>query len=155
MADKIVVMQAGHIEQIGAPVELYDRPANTFVAGFIGSPSMNFMEATVKTGEGGAAAQVNGHAFRLGDANGLSDGQRVLIGIRPENTRVSDAGLAGEVAVVEHTGSEIHLVVRSGGKDFVSIIRERQKFAPGQKVALAAEPDAIHVFDPSTGKRMN
>jgi multiple sugar transport system ATP-binding protein len=155
MADKIVVMQAGHIEQIGAPVELYDRPANTFVAGFIGSPSMNFMEAMVKTSEGSASAQVDGHSFRLGNSQGLLDGQQVLIGIRPENTRVSEAGLAGDVAVVEHTGSEIHLVVRSGGKDFVAIIRERQKFLPGQKVALDAGPDAIHVFDPATGIRIN
>jgi len=154
MADKIVVMQSGYIEQIGAPLELYDQPANTFVAGFIGSPSMNFLDAVVRRDNGQVLAQVDGTALPLGPRDALADGQAIRIGIRPENTVLSDTGLKGEVTVVEPTGSEIHLVVRSGGKDYVSVIRDRRAFSPGQQVVLSGAPGDIHVFDGQSGARI-
>ena len=154
MADKIVVMQAGHIEQIGAPLDLYDHPANTFVAGFIGSPSMNFLDADIRMEGGSAFARVDGTEMNLAFADGLSDGQKVRIGIRPENTLISGEGLKGEITVVEPTGAEIHLVVRSGGRDFVAVVRDRQDFVPGQELRLSAVPEAIHVFDGDGGARI-
>ena len=154
MADKIVVMHGGRIEQIGAPLELYDRPANTFVAGFIGAPSMNFMEGVVAEGASGLVARVQDHEFALASTNGVSPGQKVTLGVRPENTELAEAGVPGEIMVVEPTGSEIHLVVRSDGQDYVVVVRERQAFSPGQKVAMTAKPDAIHLFDHDTGQRL-
>jgi multiple sugar transport system ATP-binding protein len=154
MADKIVVMQAGHIEQIGAPLELYDRPKNIFVAGFIGSPSMNFMDGTIRANGIAPVATVDGVDMPLGSGDSVRDGQKVIVGIRPENTRLAETGLQGEITVVEPTGAEIHLVIRSGGKDFVSVVRNRQQFKPGQEVRLAADPEAIHLFDRETGQRL-
>ena len=153
MADQIVVLNGGRIEQIGAPLDLYDRPANTFVAGFIGAPSMNFMEAVVSTGPE-LTARVGEVAFRLPATDRLSDGQKVTLGMRPENTRVADTGVPGEIMVVEPTGSETHLVIRSDGQDFVAVMRDRQAFSPGQHVALSAEPTDIHLFDNDTGQRL-
>jgi multiple sugar transport system ATP-binding protein len=155
MADKIVVLQSGHIEQIGSPVELYDRPANVFVAGFIGSPSMNFLPAQIAFEGGQAQARVGETVFPLASGDGLADGQPVTIGIRPEATVVSDQGVPGEVAVVELTGAELHLVVRVGETDHTAIIRERQRFAPGEPVHLSAAPGAIHVFDRDSGARLS
>ncbi len=155
MADKIVVMQSGDIEQIGTPLDLYDRPANLFVAGFIGAPSMNFFDAGIRLDGARAIAVANGAEFALGSDYDLTDGQSVTLGIRPENTRLSEKGVAGEITVVEQTGAEIHLVVRSDGKDFVVVIRDRQDFAPGQRVAFSAAPDAIHLFDSASGQRLD
>ncbi len=155
MADKIVVMNAGNIEQIGAPLELYDRPVNTFVAGFIGAPSMNFMEGVIVRNRSGIAAQVKDTSFALGDAAGLTDGRRVTLGVRPEDTVLTGEGVSGEIMVVEPTGSETHLVIRSDGRDFVSVVRERQAFAPGQQVAISAAGDKIHLFDGESGQRLN
>jgi len=155
MADKIVVMNAGNIEQIGAPLELYDRPANEFVAGFIGAPSMNFMDAEVVENGTGKVAKVEDSSFPLQSAEELHQGQHIRIGVRPEDTILSGDGVKGEIMVVEPTGSETHLVIRSNGRDYVSVVRERQTFSPGQQVAVSADADKIHLFDKSTGQRIN
>ena len=155
MADKIVVMNAGNIEQIGAPLELYDRPANTFVAGFIGAPSMNFLEAEIARNGSGLTARVRDVVLPLDASDALTDGQAVTLGVRPEDTVLTGAGVQGQIMVVEPTGAETHLVVRSEGRDFVSVVRERQAFVPGQQVALSAAADKIHVFDRGTGQRLN
>ena len=152
MADKIVVMQAGHIEQVGPPVELYDRPANVFVAGFIGSPSMNFLPGVVQADERSVLA--GNTVFGLSEGTKLSAGRNVTLGIRPEKTDIAPEGIKGQVTVVELTGAELHIVVRCDGQDFVAVVRERQDFAPGQDVCLNAAPDAIHVFDRDTGERL-
>ena len=154
MADKIVVMNSGNIEQIGAPLELYDKPANTFVAGFIGAPSMNFLDGVVTKNGSEAVAKVQNEVIRIPTAQGLEDGQNITLGIRPEDTDLAGQGVKGEIKVVEPTGSETHLVIRSEGRDFVSVVRERQAFSPGQTVALSAEPSKIHLFDSETGQRI-
>ena len=88
MADQIVVMNAGHIEQIGAPLDLYDRPANTFVAGFIGAPSMNFLDGVVAANGAGAVAKVSDFDFHLPRTDGIADGQKVTLGHTPGGYRV-------------------------------------------------------------------
>ncbi len=153
MADKIVVMQSGNIEQIGAPLNLYDRPANTFVAGFIGSPSMNFLDARIVLNSDGPCARVDDVDLHITARQGLTDGQPVRIGIRPEDLAVTETGLRGQIMVVEPTGSEIHLVVRSGSHELVSVVRSRE-FRSGQAVSLSAAPDRVHVFDAATGQRI-
>jgi multiple sugar transport system ATP-binding protein len=156
MADKIVVMQAGHIEQIGAPLELYDTPANTFVAGFIGSPSMNFFDGVVGATDatGGVAVEISGVAFSAGPRQGLVLGQRVTFGIRPEHLNLAEDGLGVQVAVVEPTGSETHVISRLGEQEVVAVFRERHALEAGQKITLRPDPEQVHLFDADTGTRL-
>ena len=127
MADKIVVMNAGKVEQIGSPLELYDNPANLFVAGFIGSPAMNFLAEK-------------------------RNGRDVLVGMRPEHLEVANDGLAAEVVVVEPTGADTLIFCKVGGVDVTAVVRERHDFHPGK--ALRLKPRLTYVFDPSSGARL-
>jgi multiple sugar transport system ATP-binding protein len=129
MADKIVVMHDGRVEQIGAPLELYDRPANRFVAGFIGSPAMNFIPER-------------------------RNGREVLMGIRPEHLEIADNGFDAEVVVVEPTGSETQLFARVAGQEICAVFRERHEFSPGQRIRLRPRQECVHLFDPSSGQRI-
>ena len=156
MADKIVVMQNGHIEQVGSPLELYDSPANTFVAGFIGSPAMNMIKASVSIDPTAGPQALIGEAFlNLPLVASLKAGQEVLIGIRPENLLPAADGIAGEITVIEPTGSETHIVVRSDGQDFVSVLRERPEYQPGQSIKLLAAVEDLHVFDADSLRCLN
>ena len=154
MADQIVVMHDGYIEQTGSPLELYDRPANRFVAGFIGSPSMNFIEGTQKDG---AVIAANGARLPLAGAMAANDGRAMVYGIRPEHLDLIDGGDEGfeaEVVVIEPTGSETQLFARLGGQEIVAIFRERHDFAPGQKIRLKPRAPVAHLFDASSGQRI-
>jgi multiple sugar transport system ATP-binding protein len=151
MADKIVVMHDGVVEQVGAPLELYDRPANRFVAGFIGSPAMNFIPARA-TGSGVRLAA--GAAFDVPVPARLETGREVLLGIRPEHLDVAEEGFEAEVVVIEPTGSETQLFARVGDQEVVAVCRERHEFAPGQRIRLRPRPECAHVFDPSGGRRI-
>ena len=154
MADRIVVLNGGRIEQVGSPLELYDRPANLFVAGFIGSPAMNVLDATVS--EDGAAAIVDG--ARLALAAGAEPGRPVRLGIRPEHLSLSAEGIPVTVSVIEPTGSETYLMTRHGaagaGREITAVTRERPDLAPGRQVHLAPDPAAIHLFDRESGVRI-
>ena len=112
MADKIVVMNAGNVEQIGAPLELYDRPTNLFVAGFIGSPAMNFLKGRV---EGGAFHADGGTALPLPRSTDGSDGKPAVYGVRPEHFQLNPDGLPAKVHVVEPTGSETQVLAEFAG----------------------------------------
>lgn len=147
MADKIVVLQGGRVEQIGAPLDLYDRPANTFVASFIGSPSMNLMTAQGDDG----VARVNGAAIPV---PGLATGQQVTLGVRPEHLVLSDAGLPATVAVVEPTGSETHIIARLDDREVTAVTRERPGVRPGETIHLMPEPGRVHLFDAESGARL-
>ncbi len=156
MADKIVVMRDGRISQVGAPLDLYDRPANLFVAGFIGSPSMNLIEGEMTQG-----GQFKAETFTLTlpvNPN-LSAGRRVTFGFRPEHLHLSEAGIGdsgipAEVVVVEPTGSETHVLARTGKREIVAVFRERHGFRPGDKIAFAPDLSLSHVFDTETGQRI-
>jgi multiple sugar transport system ATP-binding protein len=151
MADQIVVMHDGHIEQTGSPLELYDRPANLFVAGFIGSPSMNFIGGTQKDG---ALVAANGARLPLAAAMAANDGRAMTYGIRPEHLDLADDGFEAEVVVIEPTGSETQLFARLGEQEIVAIFRERHEFAPGQKIRLKPRAPVAHLFDASSGQRI-
>ncbi|MBI1943378.1 MAG: sn-glycerol-3-phosphate ABC transporter ATP-binding protein UgpC [Betaproteobacteria bacterium] len=151
MADKIVVMHDGLVEQIGAPLELYDRPANRFVAGFIGSPAMNFLPARVN---GGCISLSSGVDISLPIKAKLEANREVILGIRPEHLEIAADGFAAEVVVIEPTGSETQLFARVGGQEIVAVFRERHEFAPGQHVRLRPRADCAHFFDPSSGQRI-
>jgi multiple sugar transport system ATP-binding protein len=151
MADKIVVMQGGRIEQVGAPLDLYDRPVNTFVAGFIGSPAMNMLAGAVK---GGIVVLEDGSRLPLPKGLAVADGREVTYGVRPEHLTVGE-GIAGTVAVVEPTGSETHVVLRAGGRDVVAMFRDRVSFRPGDSLTFAPDAEKVHLFDRSSGVRLS
>jgi multiple sugar transport system ATP-binding protein len=154
MADKIVVMHDGIVEQMGAPLELYDNPANMFVAGFIGSPSMNFIPGTIKANGSLSVEALGGLHLPISKAPAASDGRPVMYGFRPEHMTLADEGVPAEVVVVEPTGSETQLVARIAGQDIVAIFRERHDLHPGQKIHLRPRPDLVHLFDKATGARL-
>jgi multiple sugar transport system ATP-binding protein len=155
LADRIVVMHDGVVEQIGAPLELYDRPQNLFVAGFIGSPAMNFLNGTIRAN--GALAFEGAHGVRLplATAPAGSDGRPVIYGIRPEHFVIADDGAEAEVQVVEPTGSELQIAAKLGGDDIIAVFRERHDFKPGDKIRLKPDPRLAHLFDEPSGKRLN
>lgn len=154
MADKIVVMHDGIVEQMGSPLELYDHPANLFVASFIGSPAMNFVEGTFRGGDTSMVEIPDGRQVPVQNGGSAQDGQNVILGIRPEHLRVSSAGIPAEVVVVEPTGSETQVVVRLGGQDFIGVFRERHDFHPGEIINLLAQPDMAHLFDKNSGEHL-
>jgi multiple sugar transport system ATP-binding protein len=154
MADRIVVMHDGLVEQIGSPLELYDRPANVFVAGFIGSPAMNFLEGTVRRSGAARVETAAGAALLLPAGCAAEDGRRVTYGVRPEHLELADDGFDAEVVVIEPTGSETQLFARVEAQEVVAVFRERHAFAPGQKIRLRPRAEAAHIFDTATGKRI-
>ncbi|WP_349368925.1 sn-glycerol-3-phosphate ABC transporter ATP-binding protein UgpC [Salinarimonas sp.] len=154
MADTIVVMQGGRIEQVGAPLALYDRPANVFVAGFIGSPAMNLLDGTVRREGGGLVVEAGGARLPVADGPDLEDGRRVTLGVRPEHLAIAETGLAGAIAVVEPTGSETHAIVRLAGREITAVFRERHALDPGAPITLAPDPTRVHLFDQASGARL-
>jgi multiple sugar transport system ATP-binding protein len=156
MADKIVVMHDGIVEQIGPPLELYDRPNNLFVASFIGSPAMNMLRGEIATDGGSPSFRGSGGiSLPLAAIPSTGSGEQVVLGIRPEHLRLSqDDGIPVTVVVVEPTGSEVQLIGRTaGGDEIVANFRERHSFTPGETVRLTAEPGLIHLFHGETGQR--
>ncbi len=153
MADQIVVMHDGRIEQTGSPLDLYDRPLNRFVAGFIGSPAMNFIDGTQKDG---ALVAGNGARLPLQGAAAANDGRAMVYGIRPEHLDIADGseGFEAEVVVIEPTGSETQLFARLGQQEIVAVFRERHEFAPGMKIRLKPRAPVAHLFDASSGQRI-
>jgi multiple sugar transport system ATP-binding protein len=155
MADKIVVMHDGIVEQIGAPLDLYDRPKNLFVAGFIGSPAMNFLSGTVRANGSLHFESADGTCLPLPGITTGDDGRPAVYGVRPEHFSLADDGAEAEVVLVEPTGSEIQVLARLGGAEVIAAFRERHPFRPGDKVRLKPEPRLAHLFDAGTGQRLN
>jgi multiple sugar transport system ATP-binding protein len=152
MADRIVVMRDGIVEQLGDPLTLYDRPANTFVAGFIGSPAMNMLPGVV--GGTGRVAFGDEVALALPAGARAEDGQEVLYGIRPEHCSLAAAGLPVEVVVVEPTGADTQLYCRFEGRNVTATIKDRTDCRPGDRIHLAPDPARAHVFDAASGRRL-
>ncbi|GLQ55885.1 ABC transporter ATP-binding protein [Devosia nitrariae] len=152
MADRIVVMQAGRVEQIGTPLELYDSPANSFVAQFIGSPSMNLLR-TVRRGD--ELVLSSGQATDLRPPAAVDEGQEVLVGKRPEHIALTgESGLPATIGVVEPTGSETYAVMRVDDEELVCLFRERIPLADGAVVHLSLSQGVTHFFDPLSGLRL-
>ncbi|WP_127143929.1 ABC transporter ATP-binding protein [Pelagibacterium montanilacus] len=154
MADRIVVMQGGRIEQVGAPLDLYDRPVNKFVAGFIGSPAMSFLPARYKAEGSGKAVFESGAELALGTI-AAEDDQKVSIGIRPENYRVApDGALSLRVEVIEPTGPETLVFGTMEGEPIRCVFRDRLEARPGDTLTLHAAPEHVHVFAADSGERL-
>jgi multiple sugar transport system ATP-binding protein len=155
MADRIVVMHDGLVEQIGTPLELYDRPDNLFVASFIGSPAMNFLKGRIKANGAAGFEGPRGVALPLATAPANADGRPAVYGIRPEHFAIADDGAEAEIVVVEPTGSETQVFAKLGGEEVVAVFRERHQFKPGDKIRLKPDSHLVHLFDETTGKRLN
>jgi multiple sugar transport system ATP-binding protein len=151
MADKIVVMHDGIVEQIGTPLDLYDRPANQFVAGFIGSPSMNFLKGKV---EADGFRTPDGVLLPLQSAPPAAVGQSAIYGIRPEHFILSDQGAPITVQVVEPTGSEMQIVGQLGSQKVICIFRERIRTNPGDTIHVMPDAALAHIFEEQTGNRL-
>ena len=154
MADRIVVMRDGVIEQFGLPLDLYDRPANIFVAGFIGSPSMNFLKGAIRVDGKPRFVTDDGVALPLMSAPSGADGQPGIYGIRPEHLSLG-GGLRLEVAVTEPTGSETQVFAKLGSQKIVGVFRERVSVSPGQTLAVTPDVKFVHLFDAATGIRLS
>jgi multiple sugar transport system ATP-binding protein len=154
MADKIVVMHDGVVEQIGAPLDLYDRPRNLFVAGFIGSPAMNFLNGKVVRNGGASFQMESGRKLPLPAHSAARDGQAVVYGIRPEHLHAAGDGTEAEVVVVEPTGAEVQVFARLDGNDITAVLRERLQLKPGETVRFAPDTSQVHLFDAASGDRI-
>jgi multiple sugar transport system ATP-binding protein len=155
MADKIVVMHDGLVEQIGAPLDLYDRPDNMFVAGFIGSPAMNLLRGRISANGNALFEGPGATRLPLATAPNGSAGRPTVYGVRPEHFTIAEDGVEAEIVVVEPTGSEIQVVAKLGGEPIIAVFRERHGFKSGDKVRLKPDPRLVHLFDEQTGKRLN
>jgi multiple sugar transport system ATP-binding protein len=157
MADRIVVLRDGTIEQIGTPLELYDSPGNVFVAEFIGSPAMNLLPARLKRSGSQRAAMIEGGTvIQLPEAFGGEEGQEVLLGIRPEHLSVGEGagGFNGRVALVEPMGGQVQIVFEVAGRRVMVLLNERILPPLGAEIQLTPRPAAIHSFDAASGRRL-
>ncbi len=153
MADRIVVMNAGFVEQIGTPLELYDQPANIFVAGFMGSPSMNLLKGTIQLNGKPSFMTDDGIKLPLAKAPANSDGRPVYYGIRPEHFALGGI-VNATVTVTEPTGSETQVIAKLGRQKIVGVFRERVSTTPGASLAMTPNNGAAHLFDFETGVRI-
>jgi multiple sugar transport system ATP-binding protein len=151
MADKIVVLKEGLIEQVGAPLDLYDHPKNTFVAQFIGSPAMNLVAGVVK---GNQLQLDGGGVVAIPPGAKTTDGQKIQFGVRPEHIELGGLGLAAHVHVIEPTGADTQVMCKLGQHEVVVIARDRVTAKPGDAISLNPDLSRAHVFDASSGKSL-
>ena len=154
MADRIVVLREGHIEQVGTPLELFDRPANAFVASFIGSPSMNLF--TGRLAKPGVVITDDGVALPVAQTPDHALGRRVLYGVRPQHFLLASAGdINAQVKVVEPTGSETQIVLSMGTQQVTTLFHQRVAAEPGAMLNVLPDARHAHLFDAESGARLN
>jgi multiple sugar transport system ATP-binding protein len=156
-ADRIVVMRDGRVEQAGAPLELYDRPANVFVAAFIGSPAMNLLDGHLQHAQGTSRALLaGGVVLDLGGAVQADAARPLRVGLRPEHLDLAPAGdgIAAEVRVVEPTGAQTLVFFDTPAGALSAMLPGRTACRPGERLALRPRADCLHVFDSTTGARL-
>ena len=154
MADVIAILRDGRIEQMGKPLAVYDRPANLFVAEFIGSPGINLMPGEVAAVNGAPVVRSGELSLPLPPSFAVEAGRKVVYGIRPEHLRLSadGSGLPAKISVVEPTGPEIHIYADMAGKEICAVTRDRPELGSGMNLHLTPMPDRVLLFDQATGK---
>ena len=157
MADPVVAMNDGRIEQSGPPLELYDNPATVFVAEFLGSPATNLIEGTVIASDSGLVLEIGDDlTLPIPPDAAATPGSRIVYGLRPEHLRIGEtrSGLSAEVSLVEPAGFETHLHANVGAHTVRMISTERLDVVPGDQVTLVPETALVHLFDAKTGNRL-
>ena len=159
LADRIVVMHDGIIEQIGSPLELFDKPGNLFVAQFIGSPSMNILPGTLRQADGQVWVEANGERWPVGhslEGSAAPDGLNVSYGVRPGDISISSTGqgIAAKVIVLEPTGAETELLLDVGGTHLIVVIHGRTDAKPDDVIRLNIDASKTHLFDAKSGQRL-
>ncbi|NLR99312.1 sn-glycerol-3-phosphate ABC transporter ATP-binding protein UgpC [Rhizobium sp. P38BS-XIX] len=154
LADRIVVLNQGRIEQEGTPIDLYRRPANLFVAGFIGSPAMNFLDGTVEGVDGAPAVRLKDSTpVRIAGERKVKAGQSVKIGLRPEHLSLASGGspLSGQTLLVEPTGAQTHVLFDLAGDQVTAVVDGEAPVRYGQPLNVSISPEQVYVFDASSG----
>lgn len=158
LADRIVLMKDGGIEQVGTPAEIYERPRTLFVAGFIGTPNMNFIDATVEANGDGWLLRVEGASFAVsGKRFLLADGQKIVLGIRPADLETAEAGSAeincvtGTADLVEFHGNDALVTFLFADKEIGALVKAGVCPKPGDDVRFIFKEDRLHLFDANTG----
>jgi multiple sugar transport system ATP-binding protein len=154
MANRIVVMHDGVVQQVGPPLELYDHPVNIFVAGFIGSPTMNFLAGAIVHDAGPKVRLAGGTLIDIPSSVPAAEGTEVMAGMRPEHLHFAADGIAGKVAVVEPLGMSTQVTIDALGERLTLMAMDRPRIAPGDPVKLSIEPSDVHVFDRAAGRRI-
>ncbi len=165
MGSRIAIMHEGRLLQVGQPHDVYARPANTFVAAFIGSPAMNFFEADLQRGDGRLVAKAEGAEFSLTEEQAAAldgyGGTKVIVGVRPEDLRVGTTGEKGDgvilatVDTVESLGHEVHVTFQQGPRGVVARLSPQSALRPGDDVVLRVASGRLHFFEPATGRRID
>jgi len=163
LGDRIVIMKDGYIQQIGTPQEVFNHPANLFVAGFIGMPVMNFFDAKLERDGNKYFVEIGGYRTELSPEkekrlllNNVQT-QQVTLGVRPEHTDVSDSGIAAKVDVAEMMGSSVHLHVNAAGRDVIIIVPTidmESNYNYGDTVHFSFSGKVAHVFSKETNKNL-
>ncbi|WP_405403709.1 ABC transporter ATP-binding protein [Paracoccus sp. Ld10] len=156
LADRVVILSGGTIEQVGRPIELYNKPDNLFVAGFIGTPSINMADAVIVNSDTGPTAQLTGgQVLPLGAGHTLREGQPVVVGLRPEHLRLGPgaAMLPGRITLVEPTGAQTHVTFDMESITMMAVLEGGLDLQAGQDIQVSIDPDQIHVFDKASGQR--
>jgi len=157
LADRLVVMNKGTIEQVGTPSEIYDHPASAYVAGFIGSPAMNFLPGQYSASRRGVLLE-GGALVPLAGDSGVTDGQLVQLGIRPEHAALTAAGrgmIEARLDIVEELGAARLCNLSVEDIPFSLVTDTRPGFAPGSSVGINFDADQVHIFDGQTGVRIS
>jgi multiple sugar transport system ATP-binding protein len=151
LASRIVVMQGGEIQQIGTPLDVYERPANRFVAGFLGAPAMAFVEGTL---DAQGCFEADGLRYLPADESRPA-GRTAVLGIRPEYVAIhADGDFVGEVTLVEPMGNHQVVWLRRGKAMLASLVHDARSYAPGERVAFSIDPMRVSLFDTATGNRL-
>ena len=152
MADRIVVLREGRVEQIGTPLEIYDRPTNMFVGGFIGSPAMNFIPGRLDGGATPRLTTKDNLQLSLPRAPEAAMGREIVLGVRPEHLTLGGPNpMDAQVVLVEPTGGETFLTLRLGASTLVCVLRDRVATRPGETLPISIETAPLHFFDAATG----
>ncbi|MDK4713401.1 sn-glycerol-3-phosphate ABC transporter ATP-binding protein UgpC [Rhizobium sp. CNPSo 4039] len=154
LADRIVVLNQGKIEQQGTPIELYRKPANLFVAGFIGSPAMNFLDGVIEGVDGTPAVRLKDSTpIRIAGERKVKAGQSVKVGLRPEHLSLASAGspLTGQTLLVEPTGAQTHVLFDLAGEQVTAVVDGEAPVRYGQPLNVSVNPEQVYVFDAASG----
>lgn len=157
MADRILVMESGHVQQIGTPLDIYRRPANQFVGTFFGQPTMNIIPGRVE--DGGSLRFVEGHSetdLSREFTPSSAIGKRVNLGVRSENVMIGESGTSGKVKLIQPLGDETLVFFSRGSEDLlVAKVSADREFCPGDAIRFGFRPKGVYFFDPDSGVRMN